>query len=72
MSERSCPMSASAGPAAGCPMANNKGRFGPRGCNFMSFSQPGDLRSVFDVSGDQFEIPARLEVLLMYTDTERH
>ncbi|KUJ15041.1 NADPH-ferrihemo protein reductase [Mollisia scopiformis] len=47
MSERSCPMSGSVG--SGCPV-NRETRTGPRGCNFMAFSQPGDLRAVFDVS----------------------
>lgn len=48
MSERSCPASGSVG--SGCPVGGGKGsRLGPRGCNFSSFSQAGDLRAGFDV-----------------------
>ncbi|KAH9213060.1 hypothetical protein DL95DRAFT_367474 [Leptodontidium sp. 2 PMI_412] len=30
-------------------MGNKGSRTGPRGCNFASFSQPGDLRAAFDI-----------------------
>ncbi|KAF4632905.1 hypothetical protein G7Y89_g5214 [Cudoniella acicularis] len=48
MSERSCPISVSV--VGRCPMSNNKeGRLGPRGCNFASFEQQGDIRAAFNI-----------------------
>ncbi|ORY62605.1 sulfite reductase flavo protein alpha-component [Pseudomassariella vexata] len=57
MSERSCPVSGSAGgrcPAGmhGLPSAkgSTKGsRIGPRGCSFSGFTQPGDVRTAFNI-----------------------
>lgn len=56
MGDSTCPVSGSRGrcPAEmGSSMssrASSKHRRGPAGCAFSGFSQPGDLRTVFDVS----------------------
>ncbi|KAI1872346.1 uncharacterized protein JN550_004065 [Neoarthrinium moseri] len=50
MSERSCPVSGTAG--GRCPVGTGSVRgsqLGPRGCSFSGFAQPGDVRTAFNI-----------------------
>ncbi|KAI0129422.1 sulfite reductase flavoprotein alpha-component [Xylariales sp. AK1849] len=50
MSERSCPVSGSAGGLCPAGMSSARGsQMGPRGCSFSGFTQPGDIRTAFNI-----------------------